>query len=435
MNISIATVFPDLYRDFLNTSLIKRLQEKEIASYDVVSFSSFCNPKERIDAPAVGHGAGMVIRPEVVERLVDAQDKKWGKSYKIFLTPQGKKLDQTLSEQLAKIFQEQKHVMLLAGRYEGIDQRAHEEYADLEVSIGDYVLMGGDLAAMVLLEAVMRYVPGVVGKDDSVAMDSFSGTFVDFPTYATPAKDWRGHSVPEILTSGNHAALKNHRNDKAAQRSVRGHFGWVKNHCRTKEDKSLVSKHMPHHYLVLMHDNVLVQDGKIGTSSVTTLDIHDIARSCCTYGVKNYFLVTPLVDQHKIVETMLNFWHGAGIDYNRGRAQAVDLVQLSQSLDQVIADIEKKEGKKPLLVATSAKQQGDASQRITFFDQDKVWVHDRPVLLIFGTAKGLSDELINRCDFLLLPIDGFTEFNHLSVRSAAAIILDRWMGINLTEVD
>ncbi len=435
MNISIATVFPDLYREFLNTSLIKRFQEKEIASFDVVSFSSFCRPKERIDAPAVGHGSGMVIRPEVIERVVDAQDQKWGKSYKIFLTPQGKKLDQVVAASLAKTFQEQKHVMLFAGRYEGIDQRAHEEYADLEISIGDYVLMGGDLAVMVLLEAVTRYLPGVVGKDDSVELDSFSGPFVDFPTYAAPAKKWKGHPVPEILTSGNHAALHKYRKDVAARRSVKEHFGWVKNHCRTKEDKSLVESYMPNHYVVLMHDHVLVQDNKVGTSSITSLDIHDIARSCCSYGIKNYFLVTPLIDQHRIAETILSFWHGAGIEYNRNRAQAVDLVQLTQSLEQVVATIEQKEGKKPLLVATSAKVQGSKAQMVTFFDQAKVWTHDRPVLLIFGTAKGLSDELIARCDYLLLPIDGFTEFNHLSVRSAAAIVLDRWMGINLTEVD
>jgi len=168
MKISIATVFPDLYREFLNTSLIKRSYEKEIASYDVVSFSSFCQPKERIDGPTVGHGSGMAIRPEVIERMVEAQEKKHGLAYKIFLTPQGKKLDQKLAAQLGKVFVQKEHIMLVAGRYEGCDERAQREYADLEVSIGDYVLMGGDLPAMVLLETVMRYVPGVVAKEESV---------------------------------------------------------------------------------------------------------------------------------------------------------------------------------------------------------------------------------------------------------------------------
>lgn len=435
MKVSIATVFPDLYREFLNTSLIKRSYEKEIASYDVVSFSSFCQPKERLDGPTVGHGSGMAIRPEVIQRLVEAQEQKHGKAYKIFLTPQGKKLDQKLASKLAGTFLKAEHVLLVAGRYEGCDERAQKEYADLEISIGDYVLMGGDLPAMVLLEAVMRYVPGVVAKEESVEKDSFTGCFVDFPTYTVPPREWHGQGIPEVLLSGNHAAMNIFRQEVAAQRSVKEHFQWVRSHCTDKKNKAMAFRYMPSHYVVLMHDQVVVQENTVGTSSVTSLDIHDIARSCRTYGIKGYTLVTPLLDQQKIAETILDFWHGAGIAYNQNRADAVDLVSIKQSLDQVIADIELKEGKKPLLIATSAKNQGDLSRTITYFDQTEVWSHDRPVLFIFGTAKGLSNELITRCDYLLLPIEGFTDFKHLSVRSAAAIVLDRWIGINLLEVD
>jgi len=434
MKISIATVFPDLYREFLNTSLIKRSYEKEIASYDVVSFSSFCQPKERIDGPTVGHGSGMAIRPEVIHRMVEAQEQKHGVAYKIFLTPQGKKLDQRVAANLGKLFVEKDHVMLVAGRYEGCDERAQRQYADLEISIGDYVLMGGDLAAMVLLEAVMRYVPGVVAKEDSVERDSFTGCFVDFPTYTVPPREWQGRSVPEVLLSGNHAAMDAFRTEVAAQRSVKEHFQWVRTHCVAKKDKALVSQLMPPHYVVLMHDQVLVEQGKVGTSSITSLDIHDIARSCRTYGIKGYSLVTPLIDQQRIAQTIIDFWHDAGIAYNHNRAEAVDLVSIVPSLDDVIASIETEEGRKPLLVATSAKNQAHLARTITYYDQKQVWQHDRPVLFVFGTAKGLSDELIARCDYLLLPVEGFTEFKHLSVRSATAIVLDRWMGINLLSV-
>lgn len=435
MKISIATVFPDLYREFLNTSLIKRSYEKEIASYDVVSFSSFCQPKERIDGPTVGHGSGMAIRPEVLQRMVEAQEEKHGAAYKIFLTPQGKKLDQKLAAQLAKVFAEKEHILLVAGRYEGCDERAQRHYADLEVSIGDYVLMGGDVPAMVLLETVLRYVPGVVAKEESVEKDSFTGCFVDFPTYTVPPREWKGYTIHEVLLSGNHAAMDTFRREVAVQRSVKEHFEWVKSHCVEKKDKITVSKCMPSHYVVLMHDQVVVEEGKVGTSSITSLDIHDIARSCRTYGIKKYSLVTPLIDQKKIAETILDFWHGAGIAYNHNRAEAVDLVAIAQSLDEVIASIEVQEGKKPLLIATSARDQAYLSRTITYYDQAKVWGHDRPVLFIFGTAKGLCDELIARCDYLLLPVEGFTEFNHLSVRSAVAVILDRWMGINLQSAD
>lgn len=434
MNISIATVFPDLYREFLQTSLIKRSQEKEIVSFDVVSFASFCQPKERLDGPTVGHGSGMAIRPEVIERMVNGQEEKHGSAYKIFLTPQGRKLDQKLAVELSSLFLKNSHIMLVAGRYEGCDDRAQSEYADLEVSIGDYVLMGGDLPAMVLLETVMRHIPGVVAKEDSIEQDSFMGPFLDFPTYTVPPREWKGRQVPEVLLSGNHAAMNAFRKEKAVSRSVKEHFGWVRARCIKKDDKKLAYASMPAHYVVLMHDHVLVQDGVVGTSSVTSLDIHDIARSCSTYGIKGYALVTPLVDQRKIVETILDFWHGAGIQYNNNRAEAVELVSLEESLEKVIAAIESKEGKKPLLVATSAKMQ-EGVPSITYYDQTTVWKEDRPVLFIFGTAKGLSSELIKSCDYLLLPIGGFTEFKHLSVRSAVAVVLDRWMGINLSRVD
>jgi len=258
---------------------------------------------------------------------------------------------------------------------------------------------------------------------------------VDFPTYTVPPREWHERTIPEVLLSGNHAAMDTFRREVAAQRSVKEHFGWVRAHCVQKKDKALVSKYMPAHYVVLMHDQVVVQEGQVGTSSITSLDIHDIARSCRTYGIKNYTLVTPLIDQRKIAETILDFWHGAGISYNQNRAEAVDLVTIEQSLDDTIAAIERKEGKKPLVIATSAKDQAHLSRTITYYDQTLVWAQDRPVLFVFGTAKGLSDELIARCDYLLLPLEGFSEFNHLSVRSAVAVILDRWMGINLQSVD
>jgi len=430
MKISVSTVFPDFYNNFLETSLIKRAQENNLVQFDVAGFSSFCEPKERIDAPTVGHGVGMVIRPEVVERVVNAQEEKHGKAFKIFLTPQGKKLDQRLAKELAKKFQEHDHVMLFAARYEGIDERAQQEYADLEVSIGDYILMGGDLPAMVLLEAVLRYIPGIVGQKESVDKDSFSGAFLDFPTYTTPPREWNGRHIPEVLLSGDHAKMEVFRKNEAIKKTVQEHFEWARSHCNDPEERDLIKDHMPHHYVALLHHDVIVGQGEPGTSSVTSLDIHDIARSSRTYGIEHYFIATPLKDQQKIVKNMLQFWSDAGIDYNKKRSEAVKLVSVVDSLDQIIQEIEKKEGKRPLIVGTSARQMGDA-ELISYYEQEKVWNKERPVLLIFGTARGISEALLSKCDYLLMPLEGFSKFNHLSVRSAVAIILDRWMGINL----
>ncbi|MBT3456206.1 tRNA (guanosine(37)-N1)-methyltransferase TrmD [bacterium] len=429
MNISILTVFSQIYDSFLQTSLIKRAQEAGTVSFDIQEFFSFCEPKERIDSPTFGHGAGMVIKPEVVQKAVEKQETKHGKAFKIFLSPQGKKLDQTLAKKLSQKFLETKHVMLISSRYEGMDSRVEEYYADESVSVGDVVLMGGDVPTMMLLETVLRYVPGVVGKQESVEYESFSGPFVDYPQYAAPV-EWNGIKVPDIVRSGDHGKVSEWREAKAAEKTVKGHFEWLRSHLMTDEQKSLAASFIPSHYVVLMHDEILLEKGRVGTTSVASLDIHDIARSSRTYGLKKYFIVTPLEDQQKIIQKLLSFWDSdVGKTYNRGRHDAVSRVCIEPSLQDVLKRIEEEEGKNPVIISTSA-QESDLSNPINYYDQEKVWSLDRPVLFVLGTGRGLSEKVIKKSDFVLLPINGFSNFNHLSVRSAAAIIFDRWFGIS-----
>lgn len=431
MNISILTVFSELYDSFLKTSLVGRAQEKGIVSINATSFFSYVAPKERIDAPTFGHGSGMVIRPDVLEKAITDKESQHGPAYKIFFSPQGKKLDQALLRDLAVLFQEKKHIMFIPARYEGMDARIEQVYADQIISIGDFVLLGGDLPTMVLLEGLLRLLPGVVGKQDSIEQESFSGPFVDYPVYTAPVV-WHGLEVPEVIRSGNHAAMNAWRTEQAVSHTVLGHFDWLRSRNLTDEQKKLSRTYIPHHYVALQHGDVLIGDDRVlGTTSVTSIDIHDIARSSKTYGVESLFIVTPLVDQKRIVQTLLDFWQtGVGIDYNRHRHQAINMVQIQENLDGVIAAIEAKEGIKPVLVATSACNYGP-DKTISFYDQEKVWALGRPVLFIFGTGQGLSEELMERCDFVLMPLQGFSNFNHLSVRSAVAIILNQWMGINV----
>lgn len=431
MKISIVSVFPDLYRPFLDTSLIKRAQEKGAISFDLADFFSFVAPKERIDAPTFGHGAGMLIKPEVVEKAINAKETIHGKAYKIFFSPHGKKVDQEYLRTLAKTLEGVGHLMLIAGRYEGMDARVEEEYADEVLSIGDYVLMGGDLPAMVLLEGVLRFMPGIVGKQESVESDSFSGALVDYPEYTEPAT-WQDKAVPEVVRSGNHAAIAAWRADQALERTLLGHFDWFRSRDLPSALKKQALEKIPNHYVALMHNEVITGDGdRVGTTSVTSLDIHDIARSAKTYGIKHYYLVTQLLDQQKIVRKLLDFWQtGSGVEYNASRHAAVKQVDVISSFDQVLQEIEQKEGAKPIVIATSARL-SDHPGQITFHDQGVVWRHKRPVLLIFGTGKGLSQAILDRCDFLLVPVDGMSDYNHLSVRSAVAIILDRWLGLNI----
>lgn len=429
MNISILTLFPELYTPFVATSLIGRAQEKGVMAIETVNFFSFCAPKERLDAPTYGPGAGMVLKPLIVEQAIAAQDKKYGAAYKIFFSPHGKKVDQHVLKDLARLAQEKQHVMFVCARYEGMDARVEEEYADAILSIGDYVLMGGDVPAMVVLEGMLRYVPGVVGKDESVASDSFTGPLVDYPEYTEPL-EWHGKQVPEIIRSGNHEKIATWRREQAIGRTLLHHFDWLRSWVLAPKLKQEILVEMPPHYVVLMHDEVQLKDGRIGTSSVTSIDIHDIARSAATYGFKRFFLLTPLEDQTKIVQTLLDFWLNRGQNYNGNRSQAVQLVALVKKLDEVVEAIERETRKKPLLIATSAREHEQA-KTICYNDQELIWQQQRPVLLVFGTASGLADQVLQRCDYVLAPVYGLAEFNHLSVRSAAAVVFDRWLGLQV----
>lgn len=445
MKISIITVFPELYEAFLATSLIKRAQEQHTVAFNLVRFSDMCEPKERIDEPTCGPGAGMIIKPEVLQKAIEFCEKKHGKGIKIFFSPQG----DTLTQHTLKSFPGisdinaadtsavdtsavDTHLILVCTRYEGIDARVEEVFADHVISIGDYVLMGGDLAAQVFIEGLLRLLPDVVGTKESVEEESFSSHFLDYPAYGLP-QVWHGKKIPDIVLSGNHGAINTWRKDQAAKKTVLHRFDWFRSSSPDKEAVALAKPHIPNHYVALMHSQILIkgkEGNRVGHSSVTSLDLHDIARSSATYGIQNMFMVSALDDQRAIMDELLNFWKSPeGKAYNRSRYQAISRVVPTPSLQEAIAHIEAQEGKKPLIITTSAKQHAHA-QTINFNDQHTVWGHGRPVLFLFGTGQGLCDAVIAESDFLLVPVTGMTEYAHLSVRSAVAIILDRWIGLN-----
>jgi len=266
-----------------------------------ISLFDYAKPKERIDAPTFGHSSGMLIRPDVIEKAFDDLDQQKGTSFKIMMSPQGKKLDQRLVRELWDKMQAHTHVLFFASRYEGIDARVEEEYADELVSVGDFVVMGGDVPAMLLIESLLRYMPGVVGKQESVEKESFSGAFLDHPEYTKPV-EWKGYVVPEILRSGNHAAIDSYRKQESARLTVSKHFNWLRSYNLSNQEMDLCKSYIPSHYVALLHSDVFLKGGQVGTSSVTTLDMHDIARSCATYGLKQFFIVTPLKDQQELVK-------------------------------------------------------------------------------------------------------------------------------------
>lgn len=181
-------------------------------------------------------------------------------------------------------------------------------------------------------------------------------------------------------------------------------------------------------YLALLHYPVVNKNGEIIASAVTNLDLHDIARAAKTYGVKKYYIITPLADQKELVEKIIAHWtHGVGAKFNPLRREALELITVRSSLEEVLSEIGQKKSKKIRLVVTSAKKNQDSLSYSDFRDMLNI-KSDNQYILLFGTAWGLAKEVIEKADYVLEPISGNTPYNHLSVRSAAAIIMDRLLG-------
>ena len=178
-------------------------------------------------------------------------------------------------------------------------------------------------------------------------------------------------------------------------------------------------------YVALVHYPVVNKNGDVITSAVTNLDLHDIARAAKTYGVKSFYVVTPLIDQKELAEKIVSHWtNGLGASYNPKRRQALELIRVEETLERVFADIRGNCGASPKTVVTSA---GNEFKNISFEKFRKILKDGKPYLLILGTAWGLSNSFIAEADYMLEPIRGNSGYNHLSVRSATAIILDRLM--------
>jgi tRNA (guanine37-N1)-methyltransferase len=210
MKIDIITLFPKLFESVFSESLIARAKSKNIAQIEIHNLRDFSTDKYKtVDDRPFGGGPGMVLKVDVVDRALKSLDS----GYKILLTPQGKKFDQPLAQQLAK----KDHLILICGHYEGYDERIRE-LVDAEISIGDYVLTGGEIPAMAIVDTVVRLLPGVVGKEESLTEESFSQNLLEYPQYTRP-EEFNGKKVPEVLLSGNHAAIKKWRGEQAKLRT------------------------------------------------------------------------------------------------------------------------------------------------------------------------------------------------------------------------
>ena len=215
MRFDILTLFPSMFSSPLGESILGRAVEKGLIQIQTINIRDFSLDKHQVvdDAP-YGGGQGMVMKVEPIARAIESVKFRNQSSRTIYLTPQGKPFHQDMARRLST----QSHLILLCGRYEGVDERARELFIDEEISIGDYVLTGGELAAMVLVDAVSRFIPGVLGSDRSAQEDSFFNSLLEYPQYTRPV-DFRGSRVPEVLLSGNHSAIFLWRRREAIRRT------------------------------------------------------------------------------------------------------------------------------------------------------------------------------------------------------------------------
>ncbi|BBF42204.1 tRNA (Guanine37-N1) -methyltransferase [Lachnospiraceae bacterium KM106-2] len=238
MNFHVLTLFPEMIEQGFNTSITKRAMDKGLLHLDAINIRNFSNNKHnKVDDAPYGGGAGMLMQPGPVYDACQSVKEKVGECRVVYLTPQGKVFNQTMAEEFAK----EKDLVLLCGHYEGIDERVLEEVVTDYVSIGDYVLTGGELGAMVMMDAIARLVPDVLHNDVSAEIESFHNNLLEYPQYTRP-EEFRGKKVPEVLLSGHHGNIDKWRREQSVIRTAERRPDLLEKAELTKKEQALVDK-------------------------------------------------------------------------------------------------------------------------------------------------------------------------------------------------
>jgi tRNA (guanine37-N1)-methyltransferase len=421
MRFTVVTILPELIEPALAAGVVGRARAAGTIAVDTIDPRQFTHDRHRsVDDTPYGGGPGMVMKAEPLLAALDAAAPR-GAAHRILLTPAGAPLTQARVRALAA----QPHLVLACGRFEGVDERAIELGIDEQLSIGDYVLSGGELAALVVIDAVARLVPGVLGDADSAVDESHADGLLEYPHYTRPA-ELAGRGVPAVLSSGNHAAIAAWRRVEAMRRTATHRPDlWMRRRLGDA-DRALLAKAgatslASRTHVALVHHPVVDRTGAVVTSALTNFDVHDLARSAMTYGLAGYHVVTPVTSQRDKAEHIARLW----MEEAGNRAEALQLVRVAASIEEVIASLGD-----PVVVATSARADSfPHAARVSTEELVAAHAFDaRNLLILFGTGWGLADGLIPSVSRVLPPIDAGTGWNHLSVRSAAAVVLDRLLG-------
>ncbi|WFS62571.1 tRNA (guanosine(37)-N1)-methyltransferase TrmD [Pseudodesulfovibrio thermohalotolerans] len=425
MNFHLVSIFPHFFESPFTCGLMSKAVETGLVKLDCVDVRQFAGGVHKsVDDRPFGGGPGMLLK---LDPMIKALDSIESRGRVLMLSPRGKPLTQALSRELA----DQEDLTVICGRYEGIDERLLDLYPIELVSVGDFVLNGGEAAAVCLVESVARLLPGFMGHEESGDEESFSAGLLEYPHFTRP-EDFDGLAVPEVLRSGDHGKIAEWRRDQSLTATLRDRPDLLPEARLTVEDvdflRTLPRTRLGRNlYIALCHYPVTNKFGEKVAVSVTNLDLHDMARVARSYGLGGFYATTPIEDQKALAEKLLGHWReGAGSRANPDRAEAFSKVKVFDDIESAVLDIEAQTGQCPRLAATSARlDRRKQAQPALTFGEVRSWLANTPVLLIFGTGHGLAEEVLSKTDGIVRPLRYLDDYNHLSVRSAVAIIVDR----------
>ncbi len=432
MLFNLLTLFPEFFDSPLACALLGKAQERGLLRVERIDPRTFTTDRHRtVDDRPYGGGPGMVMLPEPLDMALASLTTP---GRKLLMAPSGRPLTQEYAEELSR----EPVLTLVCGRYEGVDARILELH-DLEpVSVGDYVLGGGEAAALCVIEAVSRLLEGFMGHCQSGEEESFSNGLLEYPHYTRP-EAYKGLDVPEVLLSGDHKRVARWRREQSLEATLRqrpellaeaplddadlSHLRGLL-HADPTAGSRLYSRLSKNLHLVLAHYPVLDREKKVATVSLTNLDLHDIARCSRAYQLGGFFVATPLEDQRALAEELLAHWtQGAGRKANPDRGCALERVQVVGRIEDAVAAIQAAFGCMPKVVVSSARGTGGLLPA-----QVRAWLENEPVLLVLGTGHGLAPQVTLSADGALRPIRPLSDYNHLPVRAAAVVYLDRILG-------
>ncbi len=433
------TLFPEFFASPMACALMGKGVEKGVVSLDTVNPRDFVTSNYKaVDDRPYGGGPGMVMQLEPLLQSIDSINEAGNTGPILMCTPRGRPFNQALARQLAK----EEDLTILCGRYEGVDARLPQLRPIIEVSIGDFVLSGGESAALCMMEAVARLLPGFMGKEESGDEESFSNGLWEYPHYTRP-EAYQGLRVPEILQSGDHGAIAHWRRQESLRTTLERRPDLIQEAALDATDYAYLEslEQTPSRiklgrnlHIIHVHSPVKLKGGKTGTASLTTFDLHDMGRVSCCYGVSGVSVVTPLEDQQELAHRVLGHWTvGSGSQTNANRAQALSRVRVASSLEDALAEVATKTGMAPKVITTSALAEAPKRYRkqwpaMMSFEEVRRWLYDAPVCLLLGAGHGLAPQAMCAAHGMLPPLRALDAYNHYPVRAAATAVLDRLLG-------